>query len=153
MNRTKGFTLIELLVVIAIIGILSSIVLASLNTARTRGNDAAVKADLKTIQTQASLYFDTNSDYGDDTNDCLAADTLFADPTVALAIAGAETNSGPGNTATCYADDGVAAAGTSASSWAISVPLRSPGQSWCVDSSGAAASGTATLVSDIAVCQ
>jgi hypothetical protein len=108
---------------------------------------------LKTIQTQAGLYFDINNDYGDDTNDCLAADTLFADPTVALAIAGAETNSGPGNAATCYADDGVAAAGTSASSWAISVPLRSPGQSWCVDSSGASASGTATLVSDIAVCQ
>ncbi|PIS43439.1 pilus assembly protein, partial [Candidatus Kaiserbacteria bacterium CG08_land_8_20_14_0_20_50_21] len=32
-NRSRGFTLIELLVVIAIIGILSAVVLASLNTA------------------------------------------------------------------------------------------------------------------------
>ena len=54
----RGFTLIELLVVIAIIGILSSVVLASLNTARTKGNYAAVKSNLSTIQTQAELDYD-----------------------------------------------------------------------------------------------
>ena len=59
-NRSQGFTLIELLVVIAIIGILSAVVLASLNTARSKGNDAAIQSDLSTIQTQAEIYYGGN---------------------------------------------------------------------------------------------
>lgn len=51
--KNKGFTLIELLVVISIIGLLSSIVVASLNTSRVRASDVAIKADLKGIATSA----------------------------------------------------------------------------------------------------
>lgn len=64
MNLTKrGFTLIELLVVIAIIGILSSIVLASLNTARLKSRDARRVADLKQLQLALQLFYDANSSY------------------------------------------------------------------------------------------
>ncbi len=59
----KGFTLIELLVVIAIIGILSSVVLASLNSARTKARDARRVADLKQVQVALELYYDANSAY------------------------------------------------------------------------------------------
>ena len=62
-NNKKGFTLIELLVVIAIIGILSSVVLASLNSARTKSRDARRIADVKQVQLALELYFDDNVVY------------------------------------------------------------------------------------------
>lgn len=58
MKSQKGFTLIELLVVIAIIGILSSVVLASLNTARTKARDARRIADIGQLKLALELYAD-----------------------------------------------------------------------------------------------
>lgn len=59
----RGFTLIELLVVVAIIGLLSSVVLASLNGARQKGRDARRLADLKQLQTALELYYSDNTSY------------------------------------------------------------------------------------------
>jgi prepilin-type N-terminal cleavage/methylation domain-containing protein len=56
MNKKSGFTLIELLVVIAIIGILSSVVLVSLNSARGKGNDAKIQGQISQFRAGAELY-------------------------------------------------------------------------------------------------
>ncbi|MDP3993506.1 MAG: prepilin-type N-terminal cleavage/methylation domain-containing protein [bacterium] len=61
--KNKGFTLIELLVVIAVIGLLSSIVLVSLNSARVKARDARRVADLRQISVALELYYDRYNAY------------------------------------------------------------------------------------------
>jgi len=61
--KKRGFTLIELLVVIAIIGVLASIVLASLDSSRKKGRDAKRLSDVKQIQLALELYYDQNNSF------------------------------------------------------------------------------------------
>ncbi len=138
----SGFTLIELLVVIAIIGILASVVLASLNTARAKGADAAVKANLANVRPQAEIFYDGtgNSTYG--TAAAAAAATCsastFLDATARAGVAAAVTASG-GSAST----DQRCAIGVGGASWAASVPLKTnTATAICVDSSGQAKTTT-----------
>ena len=66
MNR--GFTLIELLVVVAIIGLLSSIVMASLNSARMKARDAKRLSDMHQMQIALDLYYNTFGSYPNSDN-------------------------------------------------------------------------------------
>jgi len=63
MKKQKGFTLIELLVVIAIIAILSTVVMAGLNSARAKGRDARRLSDIKQLQSALELCFDNGAGY------------------------------------------------------------------------------------------
>jgi prepilin-type N-terminal cleavage/methylation domain-containing protein len=136
MNLKKGFTLIELLVVVAIIGILASVVLASLNSARAKGADAAVKANLANIRAQAELIYDNaNGSYA----------AVCADATVTSAL-NAASQAGAGNTTSDVCNN-------IAASWSAAAPLKSTNvfgaasgtDYWCVDSTGKSAVQDAAL--------
>jgi len=85
MKKQKGFTLIELLVVIAIIAILSTVVMAGLNSARAKGRDAKRLSDVKSLQKALDLYQDTCGGYPalgtTDTYADIDADPASADDT------------------------------------------------------------------------
>ncbi len=62
-KHSRGFTLVELLVVIAIIGILASVVLVSLNSARGKARDARRISDLHQLALAMENYYDAHQAY------------------------------------------------------------------------------------------
>lgn len=146
----RGFTLIELLVVIAIIGILSSVVLASLNSARNRGADAAVQSNLANARAEAELYYDSGTANSYD-NVCAVTGTNVIGDNVRAADSAFD-----GTPPASYADATAASNTTgachdSASAWAAAVPLKAGGY-YCVDSTGASKSVTTILAASATVC-
>lgn len=134
-RRSAGFTLIELLVVIAIIGILSAVVLASLNTARSKGSDAAIKSDLNSSRTQAELFFDVN---GNSYANICTNTTVSTVKSIYTNVAAAGSEGGVASVSRNAAGGaGIAACNDSGSAWAAQVPLRAvSGSFYCVDSTG-----------------
>jgi type II secretion system protein G len=74
-KKLKGFTLIELLVVVAIISLLSSVVLASLNSSRVKARDAIRKSDMHSLRTAIELYYISNNGTWPNTDGNIDANT------------------------------------------------------------------------------
>ncbi len=124
-TNSRGFTLIELLVVIAIIGILASVVLASLNSARDKGADAAITSTINNTRAQAALYYEDNNDY-----DGFCATLTAAEASV--------NDAGGAGSWDCYDSD--------PTTYAVSGQLSDPTEYYCVDATGSA-STTASAAS------
>ncbi len=113
-NDHRGFTLIELLVVVAIIGVLASIVMVSLNSARNKGKNASIKSQMAELRAAAELY-----------NDDMASYTGWCSDSQNTRISGGAVSAG----GTAYACN------DSASAWAAGITMVD-GTFWCVDSNG-----------------
>jgi prepilin-type N-terminal cleavage/methylation domain-containing protein len=139
----KGFTLIELLVVISIIGLLSSVILASLGSARGKSIDAAVKTTLISARTQADIYYSSNNNSyvgvcnGAGIYNLVLAAAKYSNPSI-TGVAGNNTAFsynivGNGSGAVCHNDTLPGGVG-----WAAIVSLKAPttpNSGWCIDSS------------------
>ncbi len=77
MRSSKGFTLIELLVVIAIIGLLSGVVISSMNSSRTKSRDTRRKEDIKALQTAIEMMNHDNNRYPGNATAVLIDSTLI----------------------------------------------------------------------------
>jgi len=120
MKQKKGFTLIELLVVVGIIGVLSGIVLVSINGARNKGKNGAIKAEMAQLRSAGELYTEDHNTF---TGWCLDSEmTKISQGAI----------SAGGTAFDC--DD-------SSGEWAAKINLVGSG-SWCVDANGTSKSGT-----------
>ena len=128
----KGFTLIELLVVIAILGILASIVLASLGTARNKAKDASIISSVSSMRAQAELGLDTSGKYLN--NICNATSGTGE---IGTLLTSARSQAGGTANVDCYDDDSDDATATvTPSAWRVEADLVAASTYYCVDSTG-----------------
>ena len=126
---------------------MASVVLASLNSARKKGADAAVKSNLLNARAQAEIYYSSNGDSyfsvcdNDNIPSAKSIKTLLQGALKAVGLPITNISSGPGNSTNAVCNNNSA-------SWAAQVPLSSNSY-FCVDSTGKAVVSETSVITSI----
>lgn len=146
--KNQGFSLIELLIVITIIGLLSTIVLNSLSSSRSKAYDSKIKQQLNSFRTSAEIYFSNQepNSYGVTVgcNNGMFNDFNSSNGTPGVFIA--LGNLPPG------VDDSDRECQSTGSSYAIQVNLYSGNSRWCIDNRGFSGEVPGLIVGPSTVC-
>ncbi len=128
-NFQRGFVSLFLT---AIVGTMFSVVLISLDTARSKGQDARIRANLSSLRPSAEMYYDKNKMNYSVAHSC--DEGMFANDTNFVAFI-TDLKTKTKTNLTCFAE---------ASTYAVSASLSTPGEYVCVDSTGFVGAGVAT---------
>jgi uncharacterized RDD family membrane protein YckC len=132
-----GIILAAILPFILIIGILSSVVLASLSTARTQSRDLSDMAHISEIRAKAELYYSANNNSYSFSKSCNSG--IFADKNIQQSISALNSDG-----MICYAEG---------ETYAISAKSNGTKKDICVDSTAYVGNGIAVDDGSLATCQ
>jgi len=140
LKKERGFTLIELLVVVAIIGILATITVAVLTSAKKKGEDSGIKEQMTALRTQAELYASGNNgnyiDMFTNNNTWASGDATIQ---AILDYIGEQTS--------------VHTAGSGANAWAAQAQLKEDSSQYaCIDASAVLSVGATAMAAGDTVC-
>ncbi len=148
----RGFTLIELLVVIAIIGLLASIILVSLNSARSKAKDTRVISDVRQVRSQIETEVSANGAFTVGASSCITANPAAANGAATINTINPPTangnncsplntdaqNNNGSNAIVVRSDTAVGTSATTFRAFVVYAALNGSNGYFCMDSTGQA---------------